>query len=167
MKKLTLFLTIIFSLITCSLAQTTSAEKFMLYETAKKNGTTAVVLSCLLSSTGHAYAGNWGRGLLFTAARIGCAVFALTVGTETKTEQVSYYYTEQKVETTPAYTIGMVGALVVAIWEMVDANNEVKKYNAKLYEKIFGEKQSIGLRLMPKVDRNGTFIPNMTISYNF
>lgn len=126
----------------------TNQQKQMLYETQKKNPGTAVVFSCLLSSAGHAYAGNWGRGLLFTAARIGCVVLATTAGIEEKEySDYGYYYTET--ELTSAYYIGMSGALIFAIWEMFDAHNEVGRYNRKLYNRIHSNQPSFGLNIVP------------------
>ena len=125
----------------------TDQQKQMLYETQKKNPGTAVVFSCLLSSAGHAYAGNWGRGLLFTAARVGCAVFAVTAGIEEKEYYDYGYYTET--ELTSAYYIGMSGALIFAIWEMFDAHNEAERYNRKLYNRLHSNQPSFGLNIVP------------------
>jgi len=141
----------------------TDAQKMMMYESQKKNSTTAVVLSCLLSSTGHAYAGNWGRGLLFTGGRIGCAVFAVTAGIEEKTEYDPYWgYETTTTEVTGAYTLGMLGAAVLAIWEMVDASNEVKKYNQKLYNRIYSGQPDFGFNIIPNQDG-----AQLMLTYNF
>jgi len=170
MKKLSILVVIILALAINSYAQETDAEKMMLYETKKKSGTTAVVLSCLLTSTGHAYAGNWGRGLAFTAGRVGCAVLAITLGIEEKTEtHEDYYfsYTEKTTEITPIYYIGIIGAATIAIWEMVDASKEVSKYNTRLYEQITGKKSPIGLNFVPMKNGNGKYSPGIAFSYNF
>lgn len=128
------------------------ANKMMLYETGKKNPTLAVLLSCLLSSTGHAYAGNWGRGLLFTGGRVGCAIFAMTAGIEEKTEYYGYYYEETTVEITGAYYIGMGGVMIISIWEMIDAASEAKRYNMKLHNRIFSNQPDFGLNIVPTKD---------------
>jgi hypothetical protein len=139
----------------------TNQQKQMLYETQKKNPGTAVVFSCLLTSAGHAYAGNWGRGLLFTAARVGCAVFAVTAGIEEKEyNDYGYYYTETEI--TSAYYIGMSGALIFAIWEMFDAHKEVERYNRKLYNRIYSNQPGFGLNIVPA--KRGA---KMTLSYAF
>ena len=145
-------------------------QKMMLYESTKKNQTTAVLLSCCISSAGHAYAGNWQRGLAFTAGRIGCGVIAVAFGIEEKTERSSsgYYYIEETtLEITPAYYIGYAGAMIIAIWEMVDASNEVKKYNLEIFRQIYSDPSSestpkIGFNVTP-VEKGG----KVTLSYNF
>ena len=124
----------------------------MMYEISKKNSTTAVVLSCLLTSAGHAYAGNWGRGLGFTAGRVGCAVLAITMGIEEKTDTDDYgYYSVETttVEINGMYYVGVLGATVIAIWEMIDASNEVKKYNANIYRRILGKEPLFGFNIIP------------------
>ena len=167
MKKLLILFSFICLLWTQSFAQKSDAEKIMLYETAKKSGTTAVILSCLISSAGHAYAGNWARGLLFTAGRIGFGVLAFTAGTKTTMEQQTYYYAEQKVEHTSAYYVGIMGIAVLAIWEMIDANNEVKKYNQRLFEQIVGKKPEVGFIFFKDNSRKGNIIPGLTLSLKF
>ena len=67
-------------------------QKMMMYESQKKNPTTAVALSCFLSSAGHGYAENWGRGLMFTAARAGCVIFAIAAGFEEEYHPYSSSY---------------------------------------------------------------------------
>ena len=126
------------------------AQKLMMYESQKKNPTTAVAFSCLLSSSGHAYAGNWGRGLMFTAARMGSYVIALTGIQEVSTE--GYYYDYTTTELTGTYWLGMTGTLVMAIWEMVDASSEVKKYNKQLYNRIYFNQPNIGMNIIPTHD---------------
>lgn len=124
----------------------TNQQKQMLYETQKKNPGTAVVFSCLLTSAGHAYAGNWGRGLLFSAARIGCGVLAVTAGIE-ETEPDYYGYTETEITST--YYIAMSGALIFAIWEMFDAHSEAERYNRKLYNRLHSKQPGFGLNIIP------------------
>ena len=43
----------------------TASEKMMLYNMNKKSPARVVTYSFLLGSSGHAYAGNWNKGLLF------------------------------------------------------------------------------------------------------
>jgi len=140
----------------------TDAQKLMMYESQKKSPTTAVLLSCLLSSAGHAYAGNWGRGLLFTAGRFACMYIAITLGIEEKTYDFKFHEDYTVTETNEVYTLGMIGTLVLAIWEMVDASNEVKKYNEKLYNRIFHGQPSFGMKTVPA--NNGI---QLFLAYNF
>jgi hypothetical protein len=59
--------------------------------TAKtKDPLTAGVLSLLLPSAGHAYAGSWPRGLLFAAGRTGLVALAITAGISEKSDTQSY-----------------------------------------------------------------------------
>lgn len=166
MKKF--FITIIVILLTFHVLygqEMDETEKMKLYESTKKSQTTAVLLSFLLTSTGHAYAGNWGRGLAFTAGRVGCAVLAFTVGIKETTETESGYYFTMvtiKEEKTPLYYIGIGGAIAFAIWEMVDASNQVKKYNQKTHDRIFGTSSKIGLDLVPQ-----KYGASIKLSYNF
>jgi len=177
MKRLSTFswLLALFVFLTLSnsaaLAQTGTgdAQKMMLYESMKKDQTTAVLLSCCITSAGHAYAGNWPRGLMFTAGHIGCAAVAIAFGIEEKTETHYdgwYSYEETTVELTPAYYIGYAGAFMLAIWEMVDAASEVKKYNLELYQQIYGESSTVPPRLgfnVTPIEKGG----KVTLSYNF
>lgn len=141
-----------------STAKGDDAQKLMMYESGKKNPTLGVLLSCLLTSAGHAYADNWPRGLLFTAGRVAGAVFAITVGIQTKTD----YYGFETTEITGAYYAGMAITLGIAIWEMIDASAEVDRYNAQLYEKIMGKRPDWGVNIVPSKEG-----PRLMLSYNF
>lgn len=136
-------------------------QKMMYYEKEKKSSGTAVLLSLVVTSAGHAYAGNWGRGLLFTAGRVGGAVLALTAGIKTTTETSGYYYSYTTTEITAWYYIGLGAILVFAIWEAIDASAEVDRYNEDLYNKIMGKKP-FGLNIVPS--KNG---PQLQFSYSF
>ena len=107
-------------------------DKIMLYEKQKKDPATALFLSFLLSSTGHLYAGNWPRGLLFTLARISWVI--LVFG-----EKNNPYH---------GYVIS-VGIAFIAIPEMIDAVNETKRYNKRLWQKINSESISLGIKILP------------------
>lgn len=142
-----------------------SSMKMMYYDSEKKSPGTAVVLSLVLTSVGHAYAGNWGRGLLFTAGRVGGVVVALTAGIKTETHQdyLGYgtYYTYETTKITDLYYVGFCTALLFTVWEAVDASVEVDRYNDNLYNKIMG-KMPIHLGVVPS--RNG---PQVQMSYSF
>lgn len=94
-------------------------QEQLFYEATRKSPTLAVLLSLLLTSTGHAYAGQWERGLLFTAGRIGCAILAFEAGGQAK-------------ENTDFRTIGILGFLVLGIWEAIDAADLVHDFNESL-----------------------------------
>jgi len=139
------------------------AQKMMMYEAAKKSPTMGVLLSCLLTSAGHAYADNWGRGLSFTAGRVVGIVLAVTVGIEKKTSS-GYYYTTETLEPNAMYYVGVGASLILGIWEMIDASAEVDRYNERLYEKIMGKPNSgVGMNLVPTKEGGGKLV----LSYNF
>ena len=141
----------------------------MLYENQKKKPATAVIWSVLIPSAGHAYAKNWGKGLLFAAGRIGLVVFAITQGIEEKQssreESGDYYYYgeyEYRVEANSTYYVGLLGSTALGIWEMLDAAKEVKKYNRNLHNQLFPGQPYIGLHMAP-MNRGG----KLMLSYNF
>jgi hypothetical protein len=144
------------------------AQKMMYYENEKKSPTTAVLLSILLTSTGHLYADNWGRGLLFSAARVGGVVLALTAGYTSDVYSTpnpygyswNYYYnTETRI--TAWFYIGFGVALVSAVWEAIDASAQVDKFNERLYNKIM-EKKQYNFNIVPS--KNGL---QLQLSYSF
>ncbi len=139
-------------------AKADDAQKLMIFESGKKSPALGVLLSCILTSAGHAYADNWPRGLLFTLGRVGGAVLALTAGIETERD----YYGYETTKITGAYYAGMGITLAIAIWEMIDAAAEVDRYNARLYENIMGKKPDWGLNIVPS--KQGT---KLMLSYNF
>ena len=139
MKKLVIIFTVFILLLTTLFAQQKEAEKIRSYESKKKSPTKAVVYSCLIPSLGlgHAYTKNWGPGLLFTGARLGCLVIC---GSGLKSEEsFSSYchngncettkYIDTKVTNRTLYNIGWIGFVAVTVWQMIDASKQVKKYN--------------------------------------
>ncbi len=139
-------------------ARADDSQKLMVYESGKKSPALGVLLSCLLTSAGHAYADNWPRGLLFTLGRVAGGVLALTAGIETETDRYGFETTK----ITGAYYAGVGISLAIAIWEMIDAAAEVDRYNARLYEKIMGKKPEWGVNIVPTKEG-----PKLVLSYNF
>lgn len=141
---------------------TSDSQKLFMYKNLKKSPATAVVLSFLLSSTGHAYAGNWSRGLVFTGLKIGSIVFANTVGIDEhyagRRNGYRYYRTEPNV----GFYFCMAGPVALSVLELVDASNEVKKYNQKWYNFIYTGKPSLGMKITP--NRDGA---NLMLTCNF
>ncbi|MBL7023311.1 MAG: hypothetical protein ISR90_04565 [Candidatus Marinimicrobia bacterium] len=127
---------------------TSDSQKLFMYKNLKKSPATAVVLSFLLPSTGHAYAGNWSRGLVFTGLKIGSIVFANVVG-------------EPKKDTNLKGAL-LTGLVALSVLELVDASNEVKKYNQKWYNFIYTGKPSLGMKITP--NRDGA---NLMLTCNF
>lgn len=127
------------------------ALKMSMYESQKKSSTSAIIYSCLLTSAGHAYADNWGRGLLFSAGTIACIVGAVTLGVQEKTSGSSWYQTTTT-EITSAFWLFYGAAVIIRIWEVIDASNEVDRYNKKLYDRIIGDDNKLGINLLPYKD---------------
>ena len=145
--------------------------KSALYESSKKSSGTAIPLSIILPSAGHAYAHNWGRGLLFAGGRIGGVVLALQ-GIERGVENVfesgtsngiSFYYrvSNDRTEYTGWFYAGIASAIGLTIWEAIDASAEVDRYNERLYKEIVGV-IPLGLNIVPS--KNG---PQLQFSYAF
>jgi len=120
-------------------------QKLKYYESEMKNKTVAVVLA-FIPSAGHAYAGNWGRGLLFAAGELGGIVLAFSAGIEGSRSlgQINDWY-----------WIGLWTAVGIRGWEFFDAAAEVDRYNDALYKKIVGKK-SYGLNIIPT--KNGLLL---------
>ncbi len=72
--------------------QPKDVRKMMLYETRKKEPGLAFAMSCCVTSSGHAYVGNWKRGLVFSAFRIGGSVLAYTIGIDKEPNTESGYF---------------------------------------------------------------------------
>ena len=112
----------------------TSSDKMTLYIIEKKSPAIGVMLSSLMPTAGHLYTAKWRRGLILAVPQVGLLVMGiLTPSHDTKTIEIAYS-----------------GSAVFKILELVDARNQVKKYNRNLYKSIFGnELPSIGLTLQP------------------
>jgi len=120
-------------------------QKLRYYEQQKKNPAVAAYLSLLLTSTGHAYAGNWGRGLLFTVLRVG-GYYLLFTELSSRREISS---------------VGLLAYLVGTVVEAIDAAWEVDRYNEKLFDRIMNNR-TFGVNIVPH--GNGA---QLQISYNF
>ncbi|OQY10846.1 MAG: hypothetical protein B6I29_00590 [Marinitoga sp. 4572_148] len=130
------------------------SEKTLFYKENKKNPGVAAFLGFIVPSAGHAYAGNWGKGLLFATGEI--ALLAAT-GYEIYNNYYSdemnnknfdnhnydgnwwnedyrmFYNIDYKTmlndKKIQAY---MVSFAVLKLWEVFDAYNTAEKYNTKL-----------------------------------
>lgn len=105
----------------------TDMQKAAMYERDKKEEWTAIVLSLLLTSAGHAYAGNWGRGLLFLLGKIGAIGMMAT-------EDGPRYSDDRSL----VRGLGVGFLLAFIIGEPIDAAREVRNYNERLYTNIYG-----------------------------
>lgn len=97
-----------------------------------RNTTLPVIISPILPSAGHAYAGCWGRGLLFAVGRLGCLIFMEAKG-ERKIHRETYPYGSTAYELTPWFYVAVGAFLGTTIWETVDAQNQIEKYNRRHY----------------------------------
>ena len=192
MKKLIFILTVggLFAQYLPDVSKMSETEKMLVYENNKKSPALGVVFSLLLPTAGHAYAGKWGKGLMFLGGEVLCGVFSLGYYSKAKDKRYttcpSYYeeiegkdgcwnesydgeiYRVYDVEIPNhemqrksfGFLLGYVGLVV---WEKIDAGKEVKKYNKKLYKHIFGkEPPSFSLNLQPTYQG-----ANLTMSYSF
>ena len=142
-------------------------EKMLVFENNEKHPELGVIFSIFLPTSGHAYAGNWLRGISFTGSKysaiIGGALLPEICTTTTHTYGYTYTYTNEKCETNPISYVLVGLGVVLHWWEIIDAGKEVTRYNDKLYRHIFGkEPPSISFNLQPI--SNGA---NLTMSYAF
>jgi hypothetical protein len=112
------------------------------YENAKKSPSNAGLYAFFISSTGHAYAGNWERGLPFLILRVLSGLVMIS-GIEEEVEIVEYnffpdeYYTYY--EYTTSYYMGLIAALGLTLIEINDVMEMTRQYNQNLYKEIFEE----------------------------
>ena len=77
MKKLILILMVgsLLAQYLPDISKMSEIEKMLVFENNKKSPALGVWFSFLLSSSGHAYAGDWNRGLKFTAGEVAGLLF--------------------------------------------------------------------------------------------
>ena len=107
--------------------RTLLSENFPLPEVGKKNPWLAVGVAWLVPTLGHAYAGDWERGIKkFLVIHVACST---VVGIGTAITPIS------QTGGTVLQVIGYIGLFVSRIWEYVDAYKTAEDYNKKLVEK--------------------------------
>jgi hypothetical protein len=130
----------VFSQYLPNMTNMTETEKMMLFHSEKKDPALAVGFSVLLPSAGHAYIGNWKRGLLFQGGKF--VAIALTemlivpmVGANIGEDEV----------------IGRTIAIVVlgTIWELADVAKQTKLKNISIYKNIFGKEPNLNIGFIP------------------
>ena len=62
----------------------TMTEKMMWYNNEKKSAARGILYSFLIPTTGHAYAGNWKRGLIIKGAQVTLIIIQVLVYEEAK-----------------------------------------------------------------------------------
>jgi hypothetical protein len=111
------------------------------YERQKKSPLAAGLWSFFLPSAGHAYAGKWGRGLLFFLGEVVLMSTAMTLGMDevsTSYNPYSYDYS-YTVEPNGIYWLSYIGIVGLRIWELVDAVKVTNSYNNDLYMRFVGQ----------------------------
>ena len=113
----------------------------------------ATIFSLLIPSTGHAYVGKWEKGLLITSVSFSSIIAGIVLAQEDRQSSVR------------DFGVYMLFGLAVGlrIWEVIDAEKEVNKYNNRVYKTIYGkEPPSFSLNLQPTYKG-----ANLTMSYSF
>ena len=117
----------------------TNTEKMLWYQNEKKSPARAIFYSWLLPTSGHAYAGDWNRGLIFKGSELALLFSGLILVGDSK-----WIEHQEK----GAALIGV--SAVILIWEYYDVAKTAKKYNVQLYKDIFGEEPKMGTSFIPK-----------------
>ena len=138
-----------------------------MYQTQKKSEGTAMLFSFIIPTGGHAYAGNWGRGLGFAATQVGLYIAAFTIGMD-EVDDCYYDYTYGYEECYSSYyepngifLIGIFGAIGTRFYEIFDAGKEVKKYNQQLLMR-YGMNPGFSMNIVPQ--KKGA---SLKLAYNF
>ena len=92
------------------------------YERFSRSNVTAILFSLCVPSSGHAYAGNWARGLPFAAARLGSMTGML----------VSQDQRDRDNNSNPVLIVSSLAYLTFTVWEAIDASAQVDEYNEEL-----------------------------------
>ena len=127
----------------------TNTEKMMWYQNEKKSPARAIFYSWLIPTSGHAYAGDWNRGLIFKGGELASffgGVFLFEVSTNG--------------ESIPGAVLMMISP-VILIWEFYDVAKTATKYNKQLYKDLFGEEPKMKISFIPKSNGFG-----LALNYN-
>ena len=130
----------------------TMTEKMMWYNNEKKSAARGIFYSFLIPTTGHAYAGNWKRGLIIKGAQVTLIIIQVLVYEEAYGKWDDDHYQSNKridgiVPGYPNYNedlANVAGVITLGILlsyplDLYDVARTVKKYNRKLYKKLFGK----------------------------
>lgn len=104
-----------------------------IYENSKKSSIVVPLLSVVVPTLGHYYAGNWPRGLFF--------VIRILAGVKIQVTGI-----DRRNKTTEA--IGAVIAFGSYLWIVIDSYFEVERYNENLYDKLV-RRQSQTINVVP------------------
>ena len=139
-----------------------NTQQMMMYQTQKKSEGTAMLFSFIIPSGGHAYAGNWGRGLGLAASEVGLLIMAISIGF-TENCSSSYYSAYEYCDYEPngLFWVGYLGAIATRFYEIFDAGKEVKKYNNQLLMQ-YGLNPAFSMNIIPQ--KKGA---TLQLAYNF
>lgn len=138
-----------------------------MYNTFDKSPALSTLFSIILPTSGHAYAGNWKRGIKIIA-------YSVPIGTMIGVISDALFYegdenncgasgrTACRQNTGPS--IGAAFGLGISyLFSVLDAGRVTRKYNHNLYRDIFGkEPPSFSLNLQPTYQG-----ANLTLAYKF
>ena len=156
MKRLLIGLFLIFNFgftqVVPDTSKMTMTEKMMWYNNEKKSAARGIFYSFLIPTTGHAYAGNWKRGLIIKGAQVTLIIIQVLVYEEAYGKWDDDHYQSNKridgiVPGYPNYNedlANVAGVITLGILlsyplDLYDVARTVKKYNRKLYKKLFGK----------------------------
>ncbi|AGB40980.1 hypothetical protein Halha_1019 [Halobacteroides halobius DSM 5150] len=111
-------------------------KKIFKYEEEKKNPLAAAGMSFVLPSSGHAYSGNWKRGLIFLG--IEAIEAGIMISRANKLEEVvvdSFYHNQYMLEDN-VFMLARIALLATKAWEAVDSYQTAKEYNKNLKEEL-------------------------------
>lgn len=120
----------IFILSTILFSQDIDSNLIKKYYTNKKDPIKASIFSFFFSGSGHVYAGNWQKALLLGTVES-------VVGYVAINEYLSNFNFSDDKDYTLFYLASIVG-MGLKVFELIDVNHEVRKYNEELAEVIFG-----------------------------
>jgi len=107
------------------------AQKLMYYQENKKKPELAIVLSALVPTSGHAYLGNWGRGILFLLPFLG-TIMLTEQGPGEQIDEI------------------IASGIIMHLLQIVDSALQTNKYNEELYKKIFLDFDFMDKEVIPK-----------------
>ena len=134
----------------------TMTEKTMWYNNEKKSAARGILYGSLIPTTGHAYAGNWKRGLIIKSAHFSLLIIRQLVINEMYGEYDKAHYNSNKFKNLssdgiePGYPnynqdldkiqeMFLLGFYLTYPLELYDVARTVKRYNRQLFKKLFGK----------------------------
>ena len=152
MKKFFILFIMVSSFILASDFNVKQLEEYtkVVYDMEKKEPMGAFVGSFLVPSVGHAYAGNWGKGLKFLGAEILAIAVMNYAASDNSTSYEYVNYNNYNGYNSYGYSrtvqkgtdndwligAGAITFLTLRVWETIDAYKTAKHYNSNLIKRI-------------------------------